>query len=162
MKALFGRMGLSVGGSAALLMLAGLSHEGAGGDSPLSGPDPAPYEVRAPIPGEARQQSRLPPARLYRWRDQRGTVHVSTDATLAPSHARSMALPVRPAGVYGGGPAESKDAADLVTTVATPVYGHALEVYSVDGLQAVIANARSISHALGDRDRLLARLVTQL
>ncbi len=160
-------MVLSVGTSIVLLLLAGISHEEAGGGPQLDGPDPPAYEVRTPIPGETRrQQSRPPPARLYRWRDQGGTIHVSTDVALAPPHARALQLGITPVETPGDTLVESKHRAVPANAAAnagaTPVFGHALDVYSVDGLRAVMANARGIAHALRDRDRLLDRLTTQL
>ncbi|MDZ7754327.1 MAG: hypothetical protein U5S82_22465 [Gammaproteobacteria bacterium] len=158
----FARLALSVSASSILLMMAGLGHHEAGGRA-LAG-SPYPAERPAPMPGKALGQgprATVPAAavHLYRWRDGRGTIHVSTVAELAPPHAR--AVPLR---LWRGGEQEAEGEGESRQVVAlVPLEDrHPLGVYSVGGIEALMADARRVSDALRDRDRLLENLASQL
>lgn len=160
----FGRLALSLGASSILLVMVGLGHQEAGGRALAGSPFPPgqPPGQPAPTPGKVTgqgTQAGVPAAHLYRWRDGRGTIHVSTMAELAPPHARAVPLRLRRGGGQeAGGEPESRQVGALVPLKNRNPLG----VYSAGGLAALMADARRVSDALRDRDRLLESLGSQL
>ncbi|MCU0934869.1 MAG: DUF4124 domain-containing protein [Gammaproteobacteria bacterium] len=127
------------------------------GDAPASTPAPVPAMASDPVDPH-------PGAALYRWRDGRGTVHL----TSRPPPA-GVPVEVIPLGAAAAAPAPAPPAATAAETpsrasAASPadLAGRPLDVYTPQGFQELVERLGEARRRMEERDRVLDRLQREL
>ena len=152
------RLALSAAGAVAVLAVHGaLPDTATPGQPPVAAPQRSESARAAERLGGAAAVEIAPAGRrLYRWRDGRGSLHLSTEADLVPAHADALDLPARRA------PAAPPAGSPVVAAPDNLVESMPLAVYTPVGMEQLMDHARRLAREVAARDRFLDELVEAL